>query len=311
MESQSRPTTARRDLVLLTGGAVVFALLSVRLELSEHLLAWARPHERYQVDELPGVLLFIACGLAWYAWRRVAEVREELALRRDMEARLREALAENRKLAMAAMNQQEEDRRDLARELHDDLGQYVNAAKIDAVTLRNGGHEESVSTAADAIVKSLDHMDEVVRDLLHRLRPTGLDELGLSAALEDCIEGWRRRLPEVTFQLTIQTGVEDFDEATNITLYRLVQEGLTNVAKHSHATSVEIGLKRTAEGGSVVLTMRDDGVGGTPVTRRQGLGLIGMRERVDALGGTFDAASLQARGFSFTARLPVSPLASR
>ena len=310
MESQSRPTAARRDLVLLTGGAVIFALLSVRLELSEHLLAWTRPHERYQLDELPGVLLFIACGLAWYAWRRVAEVREELALRRDVEGRLREALAENRKLAMAAVSKQEEDRRDLARELHDDLGQYVNAAKIDAVTLRDGGHEEPVSTSADAIVKSLDHMDGVVRDMLHRLRPTGLDELGLSAALEDCIEGWRRRLPEITFQLTIQPGLEDFDEATNITLYRLVQEGLTNVAKHSHATRVEIGLTRAAEGGSVVLTMRDDGVGSAPATRQHGLGLIGMRERVDALGGTFDAAQPQARGFAFTARLPVSPAAS-
>ena len=296
--------------MLLTGGAVIFALLSVRLELSEHLLAWTQPHERYQVDELPGVLLFIACGLAWYAWRRVAEVREELALRRDVEGRLREALAENRELAMAAVSKQEEDRRDLARELHDDLGQYVNAAKIDAVTLRDGGHAEPVATSADAIVKSLDHMDGVVRDMLHRLRPTGLDELGLSAALEDCIEGWRRRLPEITFQLTIQRGLEDFDEATNITLYRLVQEGLTNVAKHAHATRVEIGLTRAAEGGSVVLTMRDDGVGSTPATRQHGLGLIGMRERVDALGGTFDAAQLQARGFAFTARLPVSPAAS-
>ncbi len=309
MESRSLPTAARRDLVLLTGGAVIFALLSVRLELSEHLFAWTRPHERYQLDELPGVLLFIACGLAWYAWRRVAEAREELALRRDVEGRLREALAENRKLAMAAVSKQEEDRRDLARELHDDLGQYVNAAKIDAVTLRDGGHEEPVSTSADAIIKALDHVDEVVRDMLHRLRPTGLDELGLSAALEDCIERWRRRLPEITFQLKLQPGLEDFDEATNITLYRLVQEGLTNVAKHSQATRVEIAIARDADGGTVVLTMRDDGVGSTPATTRRGLGLIGMRERVDALGGTFDATQPQTRGFVFTTRLPVAPAA--
>lgn len=310
MESQSRPTAARRDLLLLTGGAVVFALLSIRLELSEHLLAWTRPHERYQVDELPGVLLFIACGLAWYAWRRVAEARAELALRRDVERRLREAVAENRELAMAAVSKQEDDRRDLARELHDDLGQYVNAAKIDAVTLRDGGHDEAVSASADAIVASLDHMDGVVRDMLHRLRPTGLDELGLSAALEDCIDGWRRRLPDVSFQLAIQPGLEDFDEATNITLYRLVQEGLTNVAKHSHATRVEIGLARTDEGRSVALTMRDNGVGSEPATRPHGLGLLGMRERVDALGGTFDLAQPQARGFAIAARLPVSPMAS-
>lgn len=156
IRSHARPSTARRDLLLLAGGTAIFALLSVRLELSEHLIAWTRPHERYQVDELPGVLLFIACGLAWYAWRRVAEVREELALRRDVERRLREALAQNRKQAMAAVSKQEEDRRELARELHDHLGQYVNAAKIDAVTLRDGGHEKPVCTAADAIVKSLD-----------------------------------------------------------------------------------------------------------------------------------------------------------
>jgi glucose-6-phosphate-specific signal transduction histidine kinase len=289
---------------------LIFALLSIRLELSEHLLAWTRPHERYQVDELPGVLLFIACGLAWYAWRRVAEVRDELALRRDVEARLREALAENRQLAMAAVSKQEEDRRDLARELHDDLGQYVNAAKIDAVTLRDGGHEETVATSAAAIVKSLDHMDQVVRDLLRRLRPTGLDELGLPAALEEFVEGWRRRLPEITFQLAIEPGLEHFDEATNITLYRLVQEGLTNIAKHSHASRVEIGLARAAGGESVALTVRDDGVGSAPLGRQSGLGLIGMRERVVALGGTFDATQPQARGFVLTARLPVSAVAS-
>ena len=116
-------TRARNDLlwiVTLTGG---FALLSIRLELSELVLAWTQPRERFQLDELPGVLLFLAVALTWYAWRRVGEAHAELDLRKSTEAKLRAALLQNRKLAQTSVRIQEEERRTLARELHDELGQ--------------------------------------------------------------------------------------------------------------------------------------------------------------------------------------------
>ncbi len=304
-------TAARRDLLMLIGGALAFALLSIQFEIFEHVHAWTRPHEYYQVDELPGVLLFLACGLAWYAWRRVGEARIELALRRSVEDRLRAALAENRDLALAALRVQEEERRSLARELHDELGQCLNAVKIDAVCLRDGRADckGNADDAAAAIVATVDHVQSVVRDIVRRLRPTGLDELGLPAAIEHCVDGWQRRLPAVVFRLTIDRELGEFDEATNITLYRLLQEGLTNVAKHAHAALVEITLTRrpcaTAERAEVVLAMRDDGIGRAADTATRGIGLVGMRERVEALAGRLDVASAGTRGFGFEARIPL------
>ncbi len=294
---------ARRDLLLLGAGALVFAVISVRLELFERIQALTRGQERFQIDELPGVLLFVACGLAWYAWRRVREARVELALRQEAEERLREALAENRDLALAAVRMQEDERRGLARELHDELGQHLLAARLDAAALRD---IDDPSSPGAEVVRSLDRVDGVVHDLVRRLRPPGLDDLGLPAALEAYIDAWRRRLPAVDFQLRLHADLGTFDEAINITLYRLVQEGLTNVAKHAEAALVEVSLCRTSgPAAEVMLTVRDNGRGSARAGRTGGLGLIGMRERVQALAGRLEIATGVGRGFTIIARIPL------
>jgi signal transduction histidine kinase len=290
---------------------VAFAALCIAVELNEMLVAWTRPLERYQLDELPGVLLFVALGLAWYGWRRVREVRVELARRRAIEARLEQALAANRELTLAAVCAQEDERRSLARELHDELGQLLNAVKLDAVGLRHWGAARfpEVQDGVASIVATVDHVQVVVRDIVRRLRPPGLDELGLPAALENCVEGWRRRLPGVELRLALDEEVGAFDEATNITLFRLVQEGLTNVAKHACAHRVDIRMEQRgtdrAGGHDVVLSMQDDGVGSVMPPGRAGLGLLGMRERVEALAGCFELTAPDRPGFGFVARLPL------
>jgi len=271
---------------------------------------------RFQLDELPGVLLFLASALAWYAWRRMTQAREELSRRREIEARLREALAQNRELALARVRAQEDERRTLARELHDELGQCLNALKIDAVCLRNGDAAgvAAVRSGAQSIVDMTDHLERIVRDLVRRLRPPGLDELGLPAALENCVDGWRRRLPGVQFTTAVEDDLGMLDEATNITLYRLVQEGLTNIAKHARARHVEIVLRRCAAtrtgAAEVILMLRDDGVGSEAGAQNAGLGIAGMRERVEALAGRFDFTQAGGGGFGFTAWLPMPPTAA-
>jgi signal transduction histidine kinase len=302
-------TSARRDLALLVVAAALFAALSVHLELAERLTAWSRPYEFWQLDELPGLLLFIVGGLAWYAWRRVRESRRLLRELVAGQALLAAAIEENRKLAIAAVRAQEDERRHLARELHDELGQYVNAIKVDAVWLRRlGARAPKVHDAATSIVAMVDHLESVVRDLVRRLRPPGLDELGLAAALEHCIDEWRRRLPDVAFDVAVDEEITGLDEATAITLYRIAQEGLTNLARHAHATRVAIELScRQGTRGSaseVVLSMRDDGVGAAAAAPTGGLGLVGMRERVEALAGRFELRSSGARGFGFVACVP-------
>ncbi len=304
-------TRARHDLVWIVAMTGGFAILCVWLELSEAVLAWTRPYERFQLDELPGVLLFLAVALTWYAWRRAREARVELDLRKRTEAKLRAVLLQNRELAQASLRVQEDERRTLARELHDELGQYLNALKIDAVSLRNGaaGNIPEVRSSAVAIVGMTDHLESVVRDMVRRLRPPGLDELGLAAAVESCVDGWRRRLPSVKFTVEVGEEIGQLDEATNITLYRLIQEGLTNVAKHARASCVDIVMhqRSTTDVGTpeVVLTVQDNGVGTGEAVAESGLGIVGMRERVEGLAGRFDFTPTCRGGFGFTAWLPV------
>lgn len=315
-------TAARRDLVRVAAGVVLFWGASVVIELNERLLAWTRPWERYQLDELPGVLLFLAAALAWYSWRRVGEARVQLQRRVAAETRLAETLAENRRLSLSHVRVQEDERKQLARELHDELGQHLNAIKLDAVAIRNwsdGRLREAhgaaramdaneVHSAARAIVQVTDHVQAIIRDMLRRLRPVGLDELGLAAALEHLVQHWRARNPQTAAALTIAGDVEHLGEAENITLYRIVQEGLTNVVKHARAAHVRIELAREARG--VTLSIADDGSGALQADTAAGLGLVGMRERVEALGGRFDVTSSAGRGFLIRAAIPAAERAT-
>ncbi|MFO1412887.1 MAG: histidine kinase [Burkholderiales bacterium] len=292
----------RRDLVLVAAVTALAGVACFRFEVAERLLAWSRPLERWQADELPLVLLTLVAGLAWYAWRRVGDARAELARRRRVEADLVAAVAQNRELALAVLRVQEDERRALARELHDEVGQHLNAAKLDAVALRDAAGVPDAAVLR--LVAEIDSLEGVVRRLVGRLRPAGLDELGLAAAVEACVDGWRARMPDVDFRVRIDDRVEGLDEATNITAFRLVQEGLTNVAKHAQARIVDIALTTDAAHGDVVLAVSDDGAGSASGTGGRGMGLGGMRERVEALAGRFEVVRREP-GFGFVARWPL------
>jgi two-component system, NarL family, sensor histidine kinase UhpB len=302
-------TTAHRDLGLVLVATAVVVFVSIQFELSELVLGWARRWERYQVDEIPGILLFVAVALAWFAWRRVREAQAELARRVALEKELAAALADNQRLSHSHVQVQEEERRNLARELHDELGQHLNAIKIDAVSIRDctSGELAVVRHGAQAIIGIADHVHAVVRDMTRKLRPPGLDELGLPAALENHVEVWRSRFPAVCVEFSTEGDLEHLGELLNITLYRVAQEGLTNVAKHANAHRVELRVARNSPTGraeEVVLTLVDDGIGTLSGQVHAGLGLIGMRERVEAVGGGLETVSAPGQGFRLVVRVP-------
>jgi len=139
------------------------------------------------------------------------------------------------------------------------------------------------------------------------LRPVGLDELGLVAALENCVDQWRQRVPATDFNFTVHGRCDDLGETLNLTLYRLIQEGLTNSCKHAQAKHVDIALRRneTPNDDRLVLRVTDDGRGADTERTAAGFGLRGMRERVEMIGGEFRMENRPARGFSFEARLPL------
>jgi two-component system sensor histidine kinase UhpB len=289
----------------------LMAALCVQFDFSEALRRWTAPWERFQLDELPAVLVVLAAGMAWFAARRYGEAGRELRRRELAETRLEAALTDNRRLAHQYVRLQEAERKSLARELHDELGQYLNVIKLDAVAFRDGRLADATSLRerAEAIVANCNHIHTALTSLIRQLRPVGLDELGLGAALEHCIDTWRPRLPDVQLSLELEGEFGDLTEAVTLTVYRVVQEALNNIAKHASAGKVTMRLERLpADEGSpgvVTVTVVDDGLGVDTTIPTQGLGLIGMRERVAALAGRLAVTSTPGRGFELQAQIPV------
>jgi two-component system, NarL family, sensor histidine kinase UhpB len=299
-----------RDMAVVIAVTAVSVAASAYFNLSETLYSLTRRVERFQIDELPIGVAVLLTGLVWLAWRRFQQARRELRARRAAETRLAGAVEVNRQLAQENLRIQELERKRLARELHDELGQYLNAIKLDAVSIVDAGALEGTTAgvAARAIIASVDHVHRVVRDMIARLRPVGLDELGLVAAIEHCIEKWRQRLPGTRFDLSVRGNLDGLGENLDLTLYRLIQEGLTNVYKHAHARRVQVVLERSGAlsdaAGGLHVSVADDGCGMDPEARGRGFGLSGMRERVETAGGRFVLSSVQGAGLRFEAHLP-------
>jgi len=293
-------------IVLFAAGACGF--LAANVELIEWLFTLTRQWERFQVDELAVVLVALAIGMTWFALRRYSDARREVRVRNQAQGRLAESLVEQRRLAQRYVLLQEAERKALARELHDELGQYLNAIKIDAVAIRDAANDsESRKVGAEAIIANADHVYRTVGGLIRRLRPVGLDELGLAAALEHIVDGARARSAATRFSLAIEGDVEKLGENCDLTIYRMVQEGLTNCAKHAAASEVEIRLMRDrgARGENITLTMTDNGAGADWAKHQDGLGLVGMRERVESLGGSLHVTTAPGYGFRFVASFPL------
>jgi len=254
--------------------------------------------------------LVVAISLIWFSSRRYFEAKRQLRLRRTAEAQLEQALAENKRLAQQYVDMRENERKALARDLHDELGQYLNAIKLDAVSIREsmtappGTHDLS-----RAMIANIDRVYDVVTGLIRQLRPVGFDDLGVAAALEHCVDDWRSRLPLTAIELSTTGDFETLDETRGLVLYRLVQEALTNIARHAHATRVEIRITaaRAADPKRCIeILIADNGAGTDLGAPRLGLGLVGMRERVSALGGSITLASERGAGFQVKATLPMA-----
>lgn len=298
----------RRDAIVVILGVVLAYGVCARYNVTEALRRLTRPYEYLQLDELPVVMLLAALGLVWFAWRRNREARSELRQRQRTEARLAATLEDNRRLARHFVDTQEAERRKLARELHDELGQYLNAIKLDAVAVGNHATQAVLRSRAQGIVDSVDHLLRVVKNLIRRFRPVALDELGLAAALECSLDHWRPRLPQTRLHLDITGDIDHCGEPSNLAVYRLVQEGLTNISRHAQASQVRIRLDRAISPRSgrdeLRLSIEDDGVGADLRAKSHGLGLVGMRERTEMLGGEFGVSSAPGRGFSLRASVP-------
>ena len=257
-----------------------------------------------------GALLKAHAELEARVHDRTAELAETNGALTDEIARRKLAETDRRDLQQRLTTAQEHERRRIARELHDELGQHLTALGLGLKITKN---EISKMSPAWERLQSLQTLTDLIGRQIHNLslelRPTALDDLGLLAALANYAEEWAERSGiEVDFH---STGMDEVRLPVLIetTLYRVVQEALTNVLKHSGARRVSVVLRRSPDQVSAVV--EDDGRGfsgdpapATPATERR-LGLLGMRERLDLVGGTLTVESAVGCGTTVIARIPL------
>ncbi|MGZ5473509.1 MAG: HAMP domain-containing sensor histidine kinase, partial [Thermoanaerobaculia bacterium] len=229
------------------------------------------------------------------------EIGQLAASFNDMAERVAERDASLRQLSKRMLSIQEQERVRIAREVHDELGQALTAMKIDVQQLAK--REPLLAEPLGSISRAVDNTVDLVRRIATDLRPAILDDLGVTAALEQQL----RRLRESTgMQTTLTVAVEpELDMLTGVTLYRIAQEGLANVIRHAEATEVEVSL--AVEDDTAVLEIRDNGKGMSheQIASSQSLGLLGMRERAELLGGSVAIDSRPGEGTRVRATLPL------
>ena len=257
--------------------------------------------------------------------RRTAELSEtnrtlqdQILERRRAEKEVRELLDENRTLVGKSLVVQENERRYWSRELHDELGQCITAIQADAEIISElaAQYDSRLEKSAEAIKDVSARIYDFVHSTMLRLRPSILEDLGLAETLHGEVDAWQTRHRNTSCTLSLNTDLDGLDEQTEITIYRIVQECLTNIAKHANARNVTISFDRVDDiaagntGATPVtalrFSIRDDGVGMDPKPARSGgLGLIGIRERASALGGVLSIQTARGQGVTIVVTFPL------
>ena len=218
-------------------------------------------------------------------------------------ATLGDAIDGKRRLAERVVSLQDVERKEIARELHDEFGPYlftlrVHASALTRISEAGDPNMEAARKHGRAILEQLNALQQSNRRVLEKLRPVGLTELGLREALGALLRLWGESHPEIAIETAISPSLGDTGETADLTIYRTIQEALTNVFRHAGATRINVsveptelpsGLARPGRGGALV-RVRDNGTGLGP-DHRLGFGLTGMRERILALGGSLTIAS--------------------
>jgi len=244
----------------------------------------------------------IAVLSTWYVGRLETNIRDD----RDVIARNRQEL---RRLSGRLVRAQEDERRTIARELHDEIGQALTAVDVDLAIVENAvGDNGRAGEAVREARTVAQHALSGVRDLSQLLRPSMLDDFGLP----DTLRWYLRKFSDRTGVQTelVEDQLNDrLPIDVEVCVYRAVQEALTNVSRHARARACRVFVQRVAS--SVIVTVEDDGVGWQApgpgdTAMRDGLGLVGIRERVADLGGTFRIEGKSGKGTRLTIELPLA-----
>lgn len=256
-----------------------------------------------QLGVVLGVSLIIALAATIYVGRLEKEVQHR-------QRREQRHVHDLQRLSAKLLTVQEEERRTIARELHDEVGQMLMALKVELSVARRAAAASNAATSAfDDAQRMSDAALSAIRDLSRLLHPALLDDLGLQAAIEWYLGSVSRR-HQIRTESSFE-GLEDrFAPEIEAAFFRIVQEAVTNVVKHARATTCRVHLRR--DSGNLVLTVEDDGAGfetSRPQVESEprGLGLIGIRERVLQVGGGVTVQSTPGHGTRIVAVVPARP----
>jgi signal transduction histidine kinase len=273
------------------------AVLSIALEIEElnnaniaaQKAEMARRQEAFRRDMRrllwQTVLLGLAVAVIVVVRLRVLEHRSE------------EAESQMRELSQQLVNTQEEERRNLSRELHDHVAQVLTGLRMGLGRIERTSGDGRVSAAVAECRQLVDDMFRTVRDLALGLRPSMLDDFGLQPALEWHVRDFSRRC-NVDVELKIEGDVASLPDKHRTCVYRVIQEAMTNCARHARATTILVEV--ASRDGQLRVSVSDDGIGLDPATGRRGLGLRGIEERVKELRGSMNIARRAAAGAGTT-----------
>ena len=216
-------------------------------------------------------------------------------------------LRRNRELTAIIQGHIEDERRSLARELHDELGQYVSAVKIFAQNIinRSKGKDKNIEESALSVTSAANQIYDGMHSIIRQLRPGSLDNLGLAETLKDMVSGWRSQHSAINVDLFVGESLGHLGEAISINVYRIIQEAMNNCLKHAEAKNISISLDNKKK--QLALVFKDDGVGfdTTLLAKTKQFGLIGMQERVKSLNGIFSIKSNPNKGTLINITIPL------
>jgi signal transduction histidine kinase len=245
---------------------------------------------------LGGIVLALMFGLSWY-------LGYAGALRRHHEQRLAESESRLRNLSAQLMTAQEEERRSIARDLHDEMGQVATAMTLDLQRAAGAIDSEKKNDLIGRALHGAERLLDTIHEIAGRIRPSLLDDLGLKDAVQSFLSDYEHRTG-ITVSADLNFEPSDLPANVSENIYRIMQEALTNVAKHALASAVSVRVSRMND--RIMLRVRDNGIGFEPAgVDGKRLGLLGMRERAELLNGTFTVQAEAGKGTQVSVELPI------
>jgi len=235
---------------------------------------------------------------------------DDITKRKQAEEKTLVLLQQNRDLTQRLFQIQEQERRHIARELHDDNSQWLTALRMHAHLL--AGHCNGAKPEIRDSIKDIEdissQMQKNIRRTIRNLRAVDLNDVGLKDSLNELVSSWQTLYPQTHCDLDMMGDYDNLNNTQGVTIYRIIQEGLTNIVKHAEANNVRIQLRRNTDQSDnsdvISLRIQDDGKGMEYKNQNTGFGLVGMRERVLAARGEFEFTTSPGEGATIKVQLP-------